>query len=146
MANLKGDSVDNICCIKYASTSIKCCSLGSNIEGGYLIYKAGGRAIIAAPNSAIVIRTWGGRGDAVTTAQNTSPFCQDWYIPHVAELNNYTDFTMASYYDTYYCCLWSDTERSATTAAYANPFTSACYTNLTKTSGCRVRAFRDVFY
>ena len=146
MANLKGDSVDNICCIKYATTSIKCCALGTSIEGGTLIYKGGGKAVIVAPRPATpVCRIWDSRGDAVTVAQAAVP-CGDWYIPNWSDLITYVEFCGRNNWDTYTCCLWSDSGKTATLAWAANIFSGYITSSRTKTTLTEVRAFRNVYY
>ncbi len=145
MANLKVDSVDGICCIKYATTSIKCCALGTSIEGGRLIYKAGGRAVIAAPFGTVVCRIWSSRGDAVITAQ-AAVSCGDWYIPNWSDLIKYVEFSRRNNWDTYTCCLWSNSGKTATTAWASNTFSGYVTSSRTQTTLTQVRAFRDVFY
>lgn len=56
-------------------------SLGSNVEGGYLICKSGGTAFIVAPQESEVSRNFYGRNDAITLAQSETG-CTDWFIPN----------------------------------------------------------------
>ena len=60
-------------------------ALGDNIEGGYLICKAGGTAWIVAPTSTEVKRNWYDRGHAVTTA-NAEAACGDWFVPNCGQV------------------------------------------------------------
>jgi hypothetical protein len=51
------------------SSGLRCCALGSLVEGGYLFAKQGGLAWIVACSSREVSRIWSSRGDAVTVAK-----------------------------------------------------------------------------
>ena len=144
MANLKQNSVDGICCIRYASSSIKCCALGASVGGGCLLHKSGGMAIIVAPVSTVVVRSWYAREDAVTVAKNTSPYCQDWYIPDIAELVTYTSPLCTQYYDTCTNNIWSSTDTGI--CGWLSTALTSCCLAVTKTSLCNVRAFRRVLY
>ena len=67
------------------SSGLRCCALGSLVEGGYLFAKQGGLAWIVACSSREVSRIWSNRADAVTVAQ-ASNACGDWFIPSKIDL------------------------------------------------------------
>ena len=85
MASLTSDKLCNVSCVHYCTSSLRCCALGTCIEGGNLVYKQGGVAWIVAPASSEVSRTWYCRADAVTTAQSAFA-CGNWFIPNINEL------------------------------------------------------------
>ena len=84
MADLTSNQVCNICCIHY-NAGLRCCALGSLVEGGYLFAKDGRQAWIVSCISREVSRTWYNRADAVTTAQAGNA-CGDWFVPSRADL------------------------------------------------------------
>ena len=110
MADLTSDSLCGITTIRRdRSGGIRSYCLGCSVEGGYLIYKEGGVAWIISPCTTQVVRTWYGRNDAVTTAENTSPCCTDWFVPSaydmyiMADSRDFWDGGVSGPY-------WSDTE------------------------------------
>jgi hypothetical protein len=122
-------------------------TLGTSIEGGFLICKAGGVAWIVSPYSTEVSRTWTLRTDANTTAQSASG-CTGWFVPTVSQLQN-PGYLCRSFWGPSPCfsstLYWSSTEDNATIACNVNfTFGSAGYG--TKTLARCVRAFRCVTY
>ena len=145
MASLTSNQLCNICCIHY-NAGLRCCALGSLVEGGYLFAKRGGIGWIVACASTQVTRTWTARGDAVTTAQ-ASNACGDWFVPSKSDLlvgfacNSFWDsFTASSY--------WANTLTSSysTTGWYVMFGSGVVRYTLNKTTICPVRAFRRVSY
>ncbi len=97
MATLDSNSVSGITSEHYCSTSIRCCALGSFVEGGYLIAKEGGSALIIAPCTTEVRRTWTDRAHAVVTACATSG-CNDWFIPTLNDMRCASDQAELGYW------------------------------------------------
>jgi len=120
--------------------------LGTSIEGGFLICRAGGVGWIVSPRSTEVSRTWTLRTGANTTAQSASG-CTGWFIPTVSQLQN-PGYLCRSFWGPSPCFsstnYWSSTD--------ADPF--ACFVDFTtglsgytvKTNAYCVRAFRCVTY
>jgi hypothetical protein len=142
MADLTSNQVCNICCVHY-NAGLRCCALGSLVEGGYLFAKTGGYAWIVACASRQVSRTWASRNDAVTVAQ-ASNACGDWFVPSRTDLqlghdckSFWDSFSSASY--------WSSTVFNAA-SAWLVPFTNGYANSINKTLPVCVRAFRRVFY
>lgn len=140
MSELTSDKL----CTNYVCycAGIRCCSLGSAIEGGYLILKAGGVGIILAPCTTRVVRTWSSRNDAILTAEANAA-CGDWFVPTRTELQCYR------HYRTYWDCsettaYWSDTSNNATWAWSVTHCMCPIRTN--NICLCRVIAFRRVYY
>ena len=143
MADLTSNQVCNICCIHY-NAGLRCCALGSLVEGGYLFNKGGSIAWIVACSSREVSRTWANRDDAVTTAQAGNA-CGDWFVPSRTDLILSYDYK--SFWDSFSTCsYWSSTESSALGAWRVFFFngTAGCYSG--KTNTFCVRAFRRVSY
>jgi hypothetical protein len=145
MADLTSNQVCNICCIHY-NAGLRCCALGSLVEGGYLIAKDGGFAYILACASREVSRAWANRNDAVTVAQAGNP-CGDWFIPSRVDLQYGHD--CKGFWDSFSSAIyWSSTERNVSHAW------QACFLDGTlcsffptyKTRIQCVRAFRRVLY
>jgi hypothetical protein len=142
MADLTSNQLCNICRIHY-NAGLRCCALGSAVEGGRLFAKTGGYAWIVALSSTEVSRVWTSRNDAVTTAQ-ASAACGDWFIPSRDDLilgndcRSFWDLLPTRRY-------WSSTEVTATTAWNLYFYAGSC-TNFTKSNPACVRAFRRVFY
>ena len=103
MANLNSNSVSGISCIHHSSTSIRCCALGSCIEGGNLIAKEGGSVLIMSPApSGYCGGGSGGRSTAISCAlacAQAAFACGDWFIPSLR------DMLCAS--DAHQCGFWS---------------------------------------
>jgi hypothetical protein len=140
MSELTSDKL----CTNYVCycAGIKCCSLGSAIEGGYLIGKEGGVAIILAPCTTQVLRTWADRNDAVTTAEANAA-CGDWFVPTRNELRCY--LSSRSFWDVNnYNGYWSSTNNNASWAWEASSYGSFT----TRQNYCfrQVRAFRKAYY
>ena len=142
MADLTSNQVCNICCIHY-SAGLRCCALGTLVEGGYLFAKQGGLAWIVACSSRQVGRIWANREDAVTVAQ-ASNACGDWFVPSRMDLSLGHD--CKSFWDSFSsACYWTSTELNALNAwnvqfVNGNPGTT------NKTTTLCVRAFRRVSY
>jgi len=142
MADLTSNQLCNICC-KHYNAGLRCCALGSLVEGGYLFARQGGVAWIVACASREVSRVWASRGDAVTVA-NASDACGDWFVPcrddtkYGVECRCFWDSSSNNKY-------WTSTEYDATWAFYmvCNGFRSGI---ANKTTTFCVRAFRRVFY
>ena len=142
MADLTSNQVCNICCIHY-NAGLRCCALGSLVEGGYLYAKRGGIGWIVACSSTQVARSWASRADAVTVAQ-ASNACGDWFIPSRTDLQ--LGYDCKSFWDSPTVPFnWSSTENSTTNAWRVNFFSGVVEAN-TKTTVLCVRAFRRVFY
>ena len=144
MANLTSNQVCNICCIHY-NAGLRCCALGSLVEGGYLFAKRGGIGWIVACSSRQVSRVWASRADAVTVAQAGNA-CGDWFVP--SRTNLQLGFDCKSFWDSYSSAnYWSSTEYgSGGGVAFAmNLICGNAGTYATTSTYC-VRAFRRVFY
>ena len=143
MSVLTSNQVCNICCIHY-NAGLRCCALGSLVEGGYLFNKGGRQAWIVACSSREVSRTWANRADAVTVAQ-ASNACGDWFVPSRTDLQLGHD--CKSFWDSFSStCYWSSTELSATCTWNVKFFSGCIDFRGTKTSTRCVRAFRRVSY
>ena len=142
MADLTSNQVCNICCIHY-SAGLRCCALGTLVQGGYLIAKQGGLAWIVACNSRQVSRTWYCRADAVTVAE-ASNACGDWFVPSRSDLivghdcKSFWDSTSSTPY-------WSSTEFNALNAWDLNFNTGNAGEGIKANTKC-IRAFRRVSY
>ena len=142
MADLTSNQVCNICCIHY-NAGLRCCALGSLVEGGYLFAKRGGIGWIVACSSRQVSRTWYCRADAVTVAE-ASNACGDWFVPSRTDLQLGHD--CKSFWDSFSSTIyWSSTECNAAFAWRVN-FTTGYLFRIDKTNTCCVRAFRRVSY
>ena len=144
MAALTSNQVCNICCIHY-NAGLRCCALGSLVEGGYLFNKGGRQAWIVACSSRQVSRTWASRADAVTVAE-ASNACGDWFIPSRTDLQLGND--CKSFWDSFSSnCYWSSTEQDGTQAwnvSFSNGSTGNVESG--KAGTYCVRAFRRVSY
>ena len=144
MADLTSNQVCNICCIHY-NAGLRCCALGSLVEGGYLFAKIGRQAWIVACSSREVSRVWASRDDAVTVAQ-ASNACGDWFIPSRTDLQLGHD--CKSFWDSFSSTgYWSSTETNTTNTCAWDVFFSSGLIN-TRIKSCTncVRAFRRVSY
>ena len=142
MADLTSNQVCNICCIHY-NAGLRCCALGSLVEGGYLFRKQGSYAWIVACSSRQVSRTWANRNDAVTVAE-ASDACGDWFVPSRTDLQYGHD--CKSFWDSFSSCLyWSSTEFNST-SAWVLSFPNGNVGTTSKTFVICVRAFRRVLY
>ena len=84
MACLISNQLCGISCVHYCE-GLRCCAMGTFIEGGNLVAKRGGVAWIVAPASSELSRTWYCRNDAATCAMTVS-MCMGWFIPSQEEL------------------------------------------------------------
>jgi hypothetical protein len=142
MADLTSNQVCNICCIHY-NAGLRCCGLGSLVEGGYLFAKRGGIAWIVACSSREVGRTWYCRADAVTVAE-ASNACGDWFVPSRTDLQLGHD--CKSFWDSFSSTgYWSITENS-TLRAWCMCFVTGSPGTCINTYLRCVRAFRRVSY
>jgi hypothetical protein len=143
MADLTSNQVCNICCIHY-NAGLRCCALGSLVEGGYLFAKQGGIGWIVACSSRQVGRTWALRNDAVTTAQAGNA-CGDWFVPSRTDLQLGHD--CRSFWDSFSpASHWTSTGYDAN-RAWTVTLCGGGFASCTLTSQARcVRAFRRVFY
>ena len=142
MADLTSNQVCNICCIHY-NAGLRCCALGSLVEGGYLFAKDGGYGWIVACSSREVSRTWANREDAVTVAE-ASNACGDWFVPSRTDLQYGQD--CKSFWDSFSSTVyWSSTEANATHAWGVGFDCGTVGTSLKSNTFC-VRAFRRVLY
>jgi len=142
MANLTSNQVCNICCIHY-NAGLRCCALGSLVEGGYLFAKRGGIGWIVSCISRQVSRVWASRGDAVTTAQAGNA-CGDWFVP--SRTNLQLGYDCKSFWDSFSSSsYWSSTEFDASFAWFATDRGNITSVS-NKTSTYCVRAFRRVSY
>ena len=142
MANLTSNQVCNICSIHF-NAGLRCCALGSLVEGGYLFNKGGRQAWIVACSSRQVSRAWASREDAVTTAQAGNA-CGDWFVPSRTDLKLGHD--CKSFWDSFSSAIyWSSAENSAT-LAWSVSFSTGYIGNYSKTHTRCVRAFRRVSY
>ena len=146
MAVLTSNQVCNICCIHY-NAGLRCCALGSLVEGGYLFAKRGGIGWIVACSSRQVSRTWYCRADAVTVAE-ASNACGDWFVPSRTDLQLGHD--CKSFWDSFSSDVyWSSTDSNATFAwnvSFFNVEQAVVSENINKISTRCVRAFRRVSY
>ena len=143
MAVLTSNQVCNICCLHY-NAGLRCCALGTLVEGGYLFAKQGGLAWIVACSSRQVSRTWANRNDAVTVAQ-ASNACGDWFVPSRIDLNLGHD--CKSFWDTFSTLFyWSSTEVDIRAWGVDFDDGTISYLGCFKTCTHRVRAFRRVAY
>ena len=157
MASLTSDKLCDVACVHYCTSSLRCCALGTCIEGGNLVYKQGGVAWIVAPASSEVSRTWYCRADAVTTAQSAFA-CGNWFIPNVSELKivancyvHVNGMKLRAYW-TNNVCVGPFSTNGWTVSAFVsydninctNGSTSNC--NRGRPSNVCVRAIRKVYY
>jgi len=153
MADLTSDSLCNICCVHY-NAGLRCCALGTVVEGGNLFAKSGSVAWIVAPKTYELTRSWYCRNDAVTLA-NDNIGCGDWFIPSMEDLflgNACRDFWDTCGSSNTSCGYWSTTSYNTTSCSWvvrfsncANVLDSGCFFTFRNNTYC-VRAFRKVFY
>ena len=125
------------------SSGLRCCALGSLVEGGYLFAKQGGLAWIVACSSRQVGRAWANRADAVTVAQ-ASNACGDWFVPSRIDLQLGHD--CKSFWDSFSSDrYWSSTEDNLANAWNVS-FGTGNVTDPNKTNANCLRAFRRVSY
>jgi len=128
------------------------CSLGTAVGpgGSRIICKSSNVAIIVAPMSAEVSRSWYCRNDAVTTAGSitgltTSAFSSTgWFVPCIGQLQ--TGYSCRSFWDSYSSAFyWSSTEKNAGYACTVRFNNGLAYYSNKNNAAC-VRAFRCVTY
>ena len=146
---LISNEVCNVDCV-CRSSGIGACALGSNIEGGYLVYKyGGGAALILAPSGTELLRRWYERADAVNCAQACAA-CGDWYIPSSREL--FEAGSNKQFWDSCGFYYWSDTLTGTESleCAHIMQVCAACFIcgHIRTCCGAlpRARAVRKVFY
>jgi len=153
MADLTSDSLCNICCVHY-NAGLRCCALGTTVEGGNLFAKSGSVAWIVAPVAYEVIRTWYAINDAVDLANNNIG-CGDWFIPSRDVLllaNACREFWDNDLSLNTYVTYWSTTSYNTTSCSWvvcfsncANVLNAGC-TFTFRNNTASARAFRKVFY
>ena len=133
---------------------VSCNPLGTGVgtARSRIICKSSGVAIIVAPRSAEVSRTWYCRNDAVTTAGSitgltTSAFSSTgWFVPTLGQLQ--TGYSCRSFWDSYSShSAWTSTVYNSGNAFFVlfnDGF--ACSGAVTNTYTLGVRAFRCVTY
>ena len=146
MADLTSNELCNIC-NKHYCAGLRCCALGSTIDGGRLIYKQGSVAWIVAPSGSEVGRNWYCVNHAITRAEAVTGVSGGWFVPSVTELllgfsnRQYWDVYSSSFYFSSSCqqsigtCGWGVNMRFGSQSCSLAKLTSYC-----------VRAFRKVFY
>ena len=131
---------------------VSCNPLGTGVgtARSRIICKSSGVAIIVAPSSTEVTRTWYCREDAVTTAGSitgltTSAFSSTgWFVPCFGQLQ--TGYSCRSFWDSYSSTTyWSSTNTNANLAAIVD-FSNGYTGNSNKAYYFCVRAFRCVTY
>ena len=142
MSVLTSNQVCNICCIHY-NAGLRCCALGSVVEGGYLFNKGGSIAWIVSCFSREVTRTWYCRADAVTVAQAGNA-CGDWFVPSRADLQLGHD--CKDFWDSYLYTYWTGTEYNPNCAWDMRLNQGMSCTRSRKSFELYVRAFRRVSY
>jgi hypothetical protein len=129
----------------YTFSSYSCCPRKYSYEGGFLICSISNLAWIVAPNTSQVSRTWYGRNDANTTAQQVSG-CTGWFVPTITQLSN-PGYTCRKFWDSFSStAYWSSTEQNADCAILLNFPNNTSPANCFKTNTFCVRAFRCVTY
>ena len=129
----------------FGFVNIAACSLGSFVEGGYLICKTGSVAWIVAQSETEHTGTWNARSQAVNNAESYYA-CGDWFVPTCGQLKNpgYQCRThWDSYQNQYY---WSSTDYGFYHSAYVTRMNHGGTTWFSKTNSCPIRAFRTVSY
>jgi hypothetical protein len=135
-----------------STVSVSNPSLGTSMQGGFLICIQTGLFWIVAPSSSQVSRSWYCRNDANTTAQQVSG-CTGWFVPTMSQLQN-PGYCCRSFWGPSPCFssmrYWSSTELNARNACYVN-FTNGANGPVYSHSfnkhliNC-IRAFRCVTY
>ena len=134
--------------IKLTST-VAGTSLGTSIDGGFLICKNNGLGLIVSPYCAEVSRNWYHLADAVVQTGCCTAGTQGWFVPTRAQLKN-TGYCCRSFWGPSPCYsspsfYWSSTEVNAHVGCYVR-FCNGNTGNYSKTSSTCVRAFRCVTY
>ena len=114
-------------------------------NGGNLICKSGGVAMIVATSSSQVGRTWYTRSDAIASAVTATKH-YGWFIPSIAQLQNpgyccrafWDAFTPGQY--------WSNSDYAPYQQGCCLDFGNASTGTSSKTNTLCVRAFRCVTY
>ena len=147
---IAGDPINNF---KYnEGYVVGICSLGTAVGpgGSRIICKSSGVAIIVAPISTEVARTWYCRNDAVTNAGSitgltTSAFSSTgWFVPTIGQLQN-PGYSCRSFWDAYSNAFYWSCTNYGTSACFMN-FAAGTTYFFDKTLTCNVRAFRCVTY
>lgn len=118
--------------------------LGAFYEGGYIISKSGGTALLVAPSSSEVDRTWTSRGDSNTRAQAVSG-CSGWFVPDCFTLRC-CGYACRTYWDSY------DSGQYWTNQSHGSPYAinirmgNGLPSNDQRNGPRRVRSMRYVSY
>lgn len=115
-------------------------------NGSRLICKSAGVAMIVAPSTTQVGRTWYCRDDAKLIAQQiTQTCCTQWFVPTIGQLQN-PGYACRTFWDTFSSRFyWSSTERNASYACLVGFGTGGAGFDRKSRTYC-VRAFRCVTY
>ena len=123
-------------------------SLGTSIDGGFLICKNNGLGLIVSPRCAEVSRTWYNLNDAVVQSGCCTAGTQGWFVPTKAQLQN-PGYCCRSFWGPSPCYsstrYWGITENVAD-EAYVVHFGYGYAPATGKTNSFCVRAFRCVTY
>ena len=133
----------------YSFTTQSVPTLGSSYEGGFVICLASPYRWVVSPYSAQVYRTWYGRADANTRAQQVSG-CTGWFVPGIYALQN-PGFVCRTYWGPAAPCFdtngyWSNDQGSSYSSGCGMHFSSGGSWSRSKPSNYRVRAFRQISY
>jgi hypothetical protein len=147
---------------KHYCAIAKCCPVGTATrDGARLVCKSGGTGWFVAPSSTQVIGQWAGgqynstavgnkccisEWSALETALTNAGFTPTkWFVPSSAQLNN-PGYVCRTNWDSFVAAnYWSSTEANAT-GACLQFFGDGIIRAYSKTTSCRVRAFRCVTY
>ena len=114
-------------------------------NGGNLICKSGGVAMIVATSSAQVGRTWYARNDAVASAVTATKH-YGWFIPSIAQLQN-PGYCCRAFWDAFSSdSYWSNSQYAPYQLGCCLGFGNGSAGNQAKTVINCVRAFRCVTY
>jgi hypothetical protein len=143
MADLTSNELCNICG-KHYNAGLRCCALGSNVEGGYLFAKGGSVAWIVAPAAAEVSRGTANKlADSVLRA-NCVTGVSGWFVPSRTEL--LLGFSNREYWDSYSLdCYYSHQFYQTSGNWHVNMRYGVFVARSYLCFSC-IRAFRKVFY
>lgn len=123
-------------------------TLGASYEGGFVICLASPLRWVVSPYSAQVSRTWYGRGDANTRAQQVSN-CTGWFVPGIYALQN-PGYTCRTYWGPSPCFdgngYWSNDGGSNYSNGCGLYMSPGGTFSRSKPQTYRVRAFRQITY
>ena len=133
--------------IKLTST-VAGTSLGTSIDGGFLICKNNGLGLIVSPCCAEVSRSWYRRDDAVVQSGCCTAGTQGWFVPTLSQLQN-PGYSCRDFWGPSPC--FSSANYWSSTAHNFRYACRVCFANGTATQSIMgntycVRAFRCVTY